>query len=170
MSGVASFSLALTAMAPLNRQVVAQLGGTALRRRGDRLKRVLPNSAPAITGVHSSSSPAMVRRMRVLPWPRSPSNTTSWPASSERSSCGITVDSRPTMPTHGSSPLRSAVSRLCRISSRRCRFLHGRWTATPRQCAGTGRTGRRSVGHGSNVPADQAPQQRLRLLRRPRPR
>ena len=35
-----------------------------------------------MTGVHSSSSPTSVRISRVLPWPRSPSSTMSWPASS----------------------------------------------------------------------------------------
>ena len=44
-----------------------------------------------MTGVHSSSRPTSVRSSRVLPWPRSPSSTTSWPASSARSSCGMTV-------------------------------------------------------------------------------
>ena len=72
-----------------------------------------------MTGVHSSSSPTIVRSSRVLPWPRSPSSTTSWPASRARSSCGITVSSKPCRPGHGSSPAASFASRLSRISSRR---------------------------------------------------
>ena len=59
----------------------------------------------------------MVRSSRVLPWPRSPSSTTSCPASSARSSCGSTVDSKPRMPGHGSRPARSAASRFRGISS-----------------------------------------------------
>ena len=55
-------------------------------------------SQPAMTGVHSSSSPTRVRIRRVLPCPRSPSSTRSWPASSARSTSGITVSSKPTMP------------------------------------------------------------------------
>ena len=78
-----------------------------------------PSSAPAITGVHSSSRPTIVRSSRVLPWPRSPSSTTSWPAIRARSSCGMTVSSKPCSPGHGSRPSRSAASRLSRISSRR---------------------------------------------------
>ena len=59
-----------------------------------------------------------MRSSRVLPWPRSPSSTTSCPAISARSSCGITVSSKPCRPGHGSRPSRSAASRLSRISSR----------------------------------------------------
>ena len=69
-----------------------------------------------MTGVHSSSRPTRVRSSRVLPWPRSPSSTTSWPAISARSSCGMTVSSKPCSPGHGSRPSRSAASRLSRIS------------------------------------------------------
>ena len=65
-----------------------------------------PSSEPSITGVHSSSRPTRLRSSRVLPWPRSPSRTTSCPASSARSSCGITVVSKPWMPGQGSSPAR----------------------------------------------------------------
>ena len=45
-----------------------------------------------------------MRISRVLPWPRSPSSTTSWPASSARSSAGSTVSSKPTMPWKRGSP------------------------------------------------------------------
>src|SRR5690242_11297605 len=71
-----------------------------------------------MTGVHSSSRPTMVRSNRVLPWPRSPSSTMSWPASSARSTCGMTVSSKPWRPGQGSSPARSLASRLSRISVR----------------------------------------------------
>ena len=60
-----------------------------------------------------------MRSSRVLPWPRSPSSTMSWPASSARSSCGITVISKPCRPGHGSRPSRRASSRFSRSSSRR---------------------------------------------------
>ena len=70
-----------------------------------------------MTGVHSSSSPTRVRISRVLPWPRSPSSTMSWPASSARSSSGTTVSSNPTIPGNGSTPARSRIRRLSRTSS-----------------------------------------------------
>src|SRR3954468_12353884 len=70
-----------------------------------------------MTGVHSSSRPMRVRINRVLPWPRSPSNTRSCPASSARSSCGSTVSSKPTIPGNRFAPSRSPVSKLSRISA-----------------------------------------------------
>ena len=110
--------VALVAVPPVDGQVVAQLGGAAAGRRGDRLvagaRRARSRRSP---GVHSSSRPASARSRRVLPWPRSPSRTTSCPASRARSSCGSTVDSKPRMPGHGSAPARSAASRLSRISA-----------------------------------------------------
>ena len=74
-------------------------------------------SQPATTGLHSSSSVIRVRISRVLPCPRSPSSTRSWPASRAPSSIGSTVSSKPTMPGNAGSPLRSRSSRLARISS-----------------------------------------------------
>ncbi len=60
----------VAAVAPLDRQVVA------LERRGARFDSTVigsngcsPRSEPAMTGVHSSSRPTMVRSSRVLPWP-----------------------------------------------------------------------------------------------------
>ncbi len=55
----------------------------------------------------------------VFPCPRSPSSPMSCPAINARSSCGITVDSKPCRPGHGSRPSRSAESRLSRISARK---------------------------------------------------
>src|SRR6478609_7729159 len=72
-----------------------------------------------MTGVHSSSSATSERRSRVLPWPRSPSSTMSWPAISARSTCGITVSANPWRPGHGSIPSRSRARRLSRSSWRR---------------------------------------------------
>src|SRR3954451_8522160 len=72
-----------------------------------------------MTGGHSSRSPTSVRSSRVLPWPRSPSSTTSCPAISARSSWGMTVSSKPCSPGQGSRPSRKAASRLSRSSVRR---------------------------------------------------
>src|SRR5580658_5232897 len=74
-------------------------------------------SQPAMTGVHSSSSPTRVRISRVLPWPRSPSRMMSCPAIRARSRCGCTVWPKPTMPGNGSCPDRSMASRFCLISA-----------------------------------------------------
>ena len=81
----------------------------ARRRLGvrDRLVGVLAElgarRSPAST---RRAGPTRVRSSRVLPWPRSPSSTTSWPAISARSSCGMTVSSKPCRPGHGSRPSR----------------------------------------------------------------
>ena len=92
-SGVASFSAyrSLT-VPPLDR---------AGRRRARRPRRFdstvigsngcSPSSDPSMTGDHSSSRPTRLRSRRVLPWPRSPRSTTSWPASRARSSWGMTL-------------------------------------------------------------------------------
>ena len=110
--------VALAAVPPADRQVVAELGGAAAGRRGDRVvagaRRSRSPRSPASTRRAGRSS---ARSSRVLPWPRSPSRTTSWPAIRARSSWGSTVDSKPTMPGHGSRPARRAASRLSRISS-----------------------------------------------------
>src|SRR5690606_22937961 len=95
------------------------------------------SSEPSITGVHSSSNPTSVRANRVLPCPRAPSSTTSWPASDARSSCGTTVSENPTMPGHGSRPARNAVSRLSLISALTVR---GRYPAARNSPAVRGRS------------------------------
>ena len=77
-----------------------------------------PSSDPAMTGDHSSSRPTRLRSRRVLPCPRSPSSTTSWPASRARSSWGMTLPPKPCSPGHGSWPAARAASRLSRISAR----------------------------------------------------
>ena len=82
------------------------------------------SSLPVSTGVHSSSRPTSVRIRRVLPWPRSPSRTRSWPAMRARSTSGSTVSSKPTMPGRLGSPRPRRASRLARISA-----LTGRGTA-----------------------------------------
>ena len=74
------------------------------------------SSDPSITGVHSSSRPVNARSSRVLPCPRSPSRTMSWPAMRARSSCGRTVSSKPRMPGHTASPCAPAASRARRLS------------------------------------------------------
>ena len=94
-----------------------EFGGAPDRLRGDRAcTGARPARSPSITGVHSSSRPVSARSSRVLPCPRSPSSTTSWPAIRARSSCGSTVSSKPRMPGHASRPSASAASRFSRIS------------------------------------------------------
>ena len=102
-----------------------------------------PSSEPAITGVHSSSRATRLRSRRVLPWPRSPSSTTSWPAMIARSNCGSTVRSNPTMPGQGLSPARRAASRLSRSSSRTLRRVFGGVVARAELTEGRGEAGRR---------------------------
>ena len=106
VSGVASFSAYRSERC---RHATGRSSPSSAARRRDSgvigSSGCSPSSEPSITGVHSSSRPTMVRSSRVLPWPRSPSSTTSWPASSARSSCGSTVLSNPTMPGHGFAPL-----------------------------------------------------------------
>src|SRR4051794_23889374 len=95
-----------------------------------------------MTGVHSSRSPTIVRMRRVLPWPRSPSSTTSCPASRARSRSGSTVSSKPTTPGKRGSPPRMRASRLARISSLTVRYSWPEAFRAPRvvgRCSGWGR-------------------------------
>src|SRR3954452_10688972 len=99
------------------------------------------SSLPTRTGVHSSSRPTSVRISRVLPWPRSPSSTRSWPAMSARSTSGSTVSSNPTIPGRLGSPRPSRASRLSRISA-----------FTGRNIAPPARSSPRVRGAGEGVP------------------
>ena len=110
--------VAVVAVPPLDRHVVAVACATSVRQRwqiGASGSSWI--SQPAMYGDHSSSSPPMVRISRVLPWPRSPSRTMSCPASSARWTSGSTLSSKPTMPGKGFSPARSRRTRFARISA-----------------------------------------------------
>ena len=119
VSGVASFSAYRSSRC--RHSTGRSSPSSAARRRDSTVigsNGCSPSSDPARTGDHSSSRPTRLRRRRVLPWPRSPSSTTSWPASRARSSWGMTVEPKPCRPGHGSRPAASAASRLSRISAR----------------------------------------------------
>ena len=74
-------------------------------------------SLPATMGIHSSSKSVSERIMRVFACPRSPRNTTSCPASSAFSNCGITVCSYPITPSNSGRPAEILRTAFLRNSS-----------------------------------------------------
>ncbi len=69
--------------------------------------------------------------MRVFACPRSPKKTTSWPANTAFSSCGMTVSSYPSTPSNKGKPFVMRSTALRRISSLTGRDTHPEARSAP---------------------------------------
>ena len=115
----------VAAVQPADRGGVAVLGDLPARPDRDRVQRVLVELAADEDRRPLVEQADEVRIRRVLPWPRSPSRTRSWPAMRARSTSGTTVSSNPTMPGRLGSPGRGGPAGCADLLTggrrRRCR-------------------------------------------------